>query len=91
VRVVYDPAGVTGNRIISVAVGAAPLAEDRVYTVAVPGYMARDGEGYAMLRTTKVLVDAQSGPDLARLIVDAVATRESIAPAVDGRLRAVAR
>ena len=39
----------------------------------------------------RVLVDAQSGPDLAQLIVESIAARESVAPTVDGRLRAVSR
>jgi 5'-nucleotidase len=91
VQVLYDPKGTPGNRITSVAVGTIPLVADRAYTVAVPGYVARGGDGFTMWREAKVLVDAQSGPDLAQLIVEAIVTRESVAPAVDGRLRAVAR
>jgi hypothetical protein len=44
-----------------------------------------------MLRAAKVLVDAQSGPDLPQMIVDAIVTRESVAPTVEGRLRTVAQ
>ena len=91
VQVLYDPTGAPGNRIVSVAVGAAPLAEDRAYTVAVPTYIARGGDGFTMLRAARVLVDAQSGPDLPQMIVDAIVTRESVAPAVEGRLRRVAQ
>jgi 5'-nucleotidase len=91
VRVGYDPARPAGGRIVSMEVGGTPLAEASAYTVAVPSYVARGGDGFTMLRGAKVLVDLQSGPDLAQMIVDAIAARGTIAPAVEGRLRAVAR
>ncbi len=91
VRVGYDPARPAGSRIVSVEVGGSPLVETRAYTVAVPSYVARGGDGFTMLREAKVLIDAQSGSDLSRMIVDGIAGRGTIAPAVEGRLRAIAR
>jgi 2',3'-cyclic-nucleotide 2'-phosphodiesterase (5'-nucleotidase family) len=88
-RLAYDPRRPAGSRLVSVEVGARPLADDARYTVAVPGYLARGGDGYAMLARARVLVGEASGPDMARLVLDAITARGTIAPAADGRIRSV--
>jgi 2',3'-cyclic-nucleotide 2'-phosphodiesterase (5'-nucleotidase family) len=85
-RVVWDPRLAPGRRIVDVSVTGKPLADDAVYTVAVPGYLARGGDGYTVFAHAKTIVDAESGPQVSQVVIDAIAARAEIAPAVDGRI-----
>ena len=60
-----------------------------MYTVAVLDYLYRGGDGFVEFARAKVLVSRESGPQLGDLILDAIAKRGTIAPAVDARLRRV--
>ena len=85
-RVVWDPRLVPGRRIVDVSVTGKPLADDAAYTVAVPGYLVRGGDGYTVFAHAKTIVDAESGPQVSQVVIDAIAARAEIAPAVDGRI-----
>ena len=85
-RVVWDPRLAPGRRIVDVSVTGKPLADDAVYTVAVPGYLVRGGDGYTVFAHAKTIVDAESGPQVSQVVIDAIAARAEIAPAVDGRI-----
>jgi len=90
-RLAYDPRLPAGRRVLGVEVGGAALDPARTYTVAVVDYLARGGDGITALRDGRVLVDATSGPQLADVLLEAITTRGTIAPAVDGRLRDATR
>jgi 2',3'-cyclic-nucleotide 2'-phosphodiesterase (5'-nucleotidase family) len=85
-RVVWDPRLAPGRRIVDVSVAGKPLADDAAYTVAVPGYLVRGGDGYTVFGHAKTIVDAESGPQVSQVVIDAIAARAEIAPAVDGRI-----
>jgi 2',3'-cyclic-nucleotide 2'-phosphodiesterase (5'-nucleotidase family) len=87
-RMRFDPGLPPGQRVVAVRIGGAPLDPDRRYTVAVPDYVARGGDGITALRDGRPLVDAGHGPLLADVLLQAVAARPAIAPREDGRLRA---
>ena len=89
VRLAWDPRRPAGGRIVSVEVGGRPLAEGAAYSVAVPSYLWRGGDGFGEFAGARVLVGEESGPQLADLFLDAIATRGTIAPEVDGRIRTV--
>jgi len=90
-RVSFDPARPAGQRIVTMEVAGAPLEPDRRYTAAVIDYIAAGKDGLTAFRDGRVLVDAMSAPLLADLLLRAVTTQGSIAPALDGRLRAITR
>ena len=90
-RVVWDPRLAPGRRIVDVSVTGKPLADDAAYTVAVPGYLVRGGDGYTVFAHAKTIVDAESGPQVSQVVIDAIAARAEIAPAVDGRIGRAAR
>jgi 2',3'-cyclic-nucleotide 2'-phosphodiesterase (5'-nucleotidase family) len=90
-RLVWDPRLAPGRRIVDVRVGGKPLADDAGYTVAVPGYLVRGGDGYSVFARAKTIVDAESGPQVSQVVLDAIAARGEIAPAVDGRIDRAAR
>jgi 2',3'-cyclic-nucleotide 2'-phosphodiesterase (5'-nucleotidase family) len=88
-RLTWDPERPAGGRIVSVEVGDRPLAPDATYSVAIPSYLFHGGDGFAEFARARVLVDEESGPQLADLVLDAIARQGTIAPVEDGRLRRV--
>ena len=90
-RAVWDPRLAPGRRIVDVSVAGKPLADDAAYTVAVPGYLVRGGDGYTIFGHAKTIVDAESGPQVSQVVIDAIAARTEIAPALDGRIGRAAR
>jgi 2',3'-cyclic-nucleotide 2'-phosphodiesterase (5'-nucleotidase family) len=75
-----------GDRVRDARVNGAPIDPDKTYTVAIPDFMLKGGDGYTMFANQRVLV----GPEAGSLIVEAlekyVATRREIAPQIDGRI-----
>jgi hypothetical protein len=49
----------------------------------------RGGDGFTAFQGAKVLVNEESGPQLADVVAAAIAARGTIAPQADGRLRPV--
>ena len=88
VQLAYNPAGAPGRRITSISVGGQPLDPAKRYTVAVPNFLANGGDGHTAFRTGRVLVRETDAPDLPTLVLRAIESRKSIAPAVEGRIRA---
>ena len=89
VRLVWDPRRPASGRIVSAEIGGKAVAADGVYTVAVPGYLVRGGDGFTQFAGARVLVDEASGPQLTQLVLDAIAKRGTIAPETDGRIGTV--
>ena len=89
IRLAWDPRRPAGRRLVSAEIGGEPLADAALYSVAVPGYLWRGGDGFTEFAGAKVLVGEESGPNLTQLVLDAVARRGAIAPQPDGRLRVV--
>ena len=87
VRVVWDPRRPPGSRIVRADVGAGRLDDAATYTVVVPSYLFRGGDGYTHFARARVLLTPETGPDLAAVVVKAVADRSPIAPTVDDRLK----
>jgi 5'-nucleotidase len=86
VHVTYDPRQPIGQRVVSVEVRGAPLDPAHIYTLAVVDYVAGGGDGITALRDARVLIDAVSGPQLADVVLDAIAASGTISPRIDGRL-----
>jgi 2',3'-cyclic-nucleotide 2'-phosphodiesterase (5'-nucleotidase family) len=59
---------------------------DAAYTVAVPSYLVRGGDGYTAFARGRALVDGTSGPQVAQIVMDAIVARGAIAPTTDGRI-----
>lgn len=86
VGVVWDPRLAPGQRLVSLSVGDRPLGDETLYSVAVPSYLVRGGDGYTAFARGKVLVDESSGPQVAQIVMDAIVTRGTIMPVTDGRI-----
>ena len=87
----FDPARPAGQRIVSLEVGGAALDPERRYTAAVVDYIAGGKDGLDAFLKGRVLVDAMSGPLLADILLQAVTSQGTLAPQLDGRIRALVR
>lgn len=55
----------------------------------INNYLARGGDGYAIFNKAEVLLDAQSGPSLADVLVEAVERQRRLTPVEEGRIQRV--
>jgi 5'-nucleotidase / UDP-sugar diphosphatase len=85
-RLVWDRQLSPGQRLVSASVGSRPLDDNAVYTVAVPSYLVRGGDGYTAFKAAKIVIDETSGPQVAQTILDGIVARRTIAPATEGRI-----
>jgi 2',3'-cyclic-nucleotide 2'-phosphodiesterase (5'-nucleotidase family) len=82
----FDPLRPSGRRTLEVKVGGVPLDNARTYIVATSDYLANGGDGYAVLRSGRLLIDASAGTLMASQVMDFIARQGSVAPRVEGRI-----
>ena len=85
-RFTFDPKKPAGYRLIAVTVGDRPIDPAAHYTLATFEFLLGGGDGYAMLKEGKVLVNSQSGPMDSDLVLERLKAGP-IAPATDGRIQ----
>jgi 5'-nucleotidase len=74
-----------GDRIRDVRVGGEPLDPERIYTVAIPDFVLRGGDGYGMFADERVMIGPESGNLMLAALEEHIAGHE-VAPAVEGRI-----
>lgn len=84
----YDAQRPPGSRILEVTVGGQPLDKQRVYTVATNDFIAAGGDGYAVLKQGKQIIDASGGTLMASQVIEYITKQGTIAPRVEGRITA---
>ncbi|MFO1067514.1 MAG: 5'-nucleotidase C-terminal domain-containing protein [Geminicoccaceae bacterium] len=82
----YDAARPAGSRIVKVEIGGAPLDPAKVYKLAANDYIFGGGDGYAPLTRTIALIDPSGAKLMASQVMDWIAAKGSVAPAVEGRI-----
>ncbi len=78
-----DPARPPGRRVGASRSRGGPLDPAGLYRVAVPDYLARGKDGYAMLAASRVLLAPEDGPGLIETVLDGLAAGRS--PPLTGR------
>lgn len=76
-----------GSRVISVMVNGKPLDKAATYTLATNDYMAGGGDGYVAFKSAKVLIEALNAKLLAVEVMDYIAAKKDVAPAIEGRIK----
>jgi 5'-nucleotidase / UDP-sugar diphosphatase len=84
-----DAGAPAGQRVRDVTIDGRRIDAERTYTVALPDYILKGGDGYAMFASARVLVGPESGDLAATTLERYVASRGSIAPKTDGRITIV--
>ncbi|HEY5963416.1 MAG TPA: bifunctional UDP-sugar hydrolase/5'-nucleotidase [Xanthobacteraceae bacterium] len=87
-RVEYDPRRPPGSRVLSIAVGGAPLSPTRVYRVTTNDFVARGSDGYTSLTNIKPVVPLDDTPRLSNEVMVYLREQGGIRTGVDGRMRA---
>lgn len=86
-RILARRDGVPGSRITSIEIGGAALDPAKLYKIAVNDFVASGKDGYAALARGRVLLDANEGPLVATVVMDAIRAAGTISPRVEGRIR----
>jgi 5'-nucleotidase/UDP-sugar diphosphatase len=81
-----SPRAPPGNRVTGVMVNGQPLDPDRTYTLALPDYVLKGGDNYAMFANARVLVGSESGNLVVAALEKYVAAKRTVAPGIDGRI-----
>ncbi|HJP21434.1 MAG TPA: bifunctional UDP-sugar hydrolase/5'-nucleotidase [Alphaproteobacteria bacterium] len=85
-RFVFDPARPSGSRVLEVVVAGRALDPDRRYRLATSDYIANGGDGYAVLKGARRLIDASAAKLMATMVMDHIAAQKSVAPKIEGRI-----
>jgi 5'-nucleotidase / UDP-sugar diphosphatase len=85
-RVAVDVSAPPGNRVREVQVNGQPLQPDRNYTVAIPDFIFRGGDGYTMFAGQRVLVGPEAGTLISLAIEKYVAAKREITQQIEGRI-----
>lgn len=91
IRYRYDARRPVGSRLVDVQVAGAPLDAVRRYALAVSGYLAGGGDGYAMLQGLPYLLAPENALSETAEVIEALAKGSPIAPGTDGRIERVAQ
>ncbi|HEV7746342.1 MAG TPA: bifunctional UDP-sugar hydrolase/5'-nucleotidase [Pyrinomonadaceae bacterium] len=88
VRFSFDARRPAGSRIVDLSINAKPLDEKKMYTLAASDYIAIDGgDGYAMLKTARVLIPRERAQFDSDLVQAAIVKQKVVAPKTDGRIK----
>ncbi|WP_373085403.1 bifunctional UDP-sugar hydrolase/5'-nucleotidase [Sneathiella sp.] len=82
----YDKTKPVGERVVEIKVGGKTLDLEKTYTVATNDYVAGGGDGYAVLKGKKQLIDASGGTLMATTVMNYIKARGEVSPAIDGRI-----
>lgn len=82
----FDARRPKGDRLVSIQVGGKPLDPAARYKLATNEYVAAGGDGYASLKKAKPIIDASAATLLATVVMDYIAAKGAVAPAVEGRV-----
>jgi 5'-nucleotidase len=87
-RFTFDAGRAPGSRVVDVTVNGQALDDNRKYTLATTDFLAiNGGDGYAMLKGTRLLISQEQGQSDFDILRRAVAAAKSIAPRTDGRIK----
>jgi 5'-nucleotidase len=87
IRFTFDARRPPGSRIVDLTINAKPLDEKKMYTLAASDYIAIDGgDGYAMLKTARVLIPKEKAQFDSDVLQAAIAGKV-VAPKTDGRIK----
>ena len=82
-----DTTAPASDRVRDVRVGGQPLDADKVYTLALPDYVLKGGDDYAMFAGQKVLISPEAGDLMLGVLEQYVGAHPNLAPALDGRIK----
>lgn len=89
-RVKADLTRPAGRRVVLLTIGGRAVVPGRTYRLVTNDYLAGGGDGYAALKSAKILIGATDADLVSTIVAGYIKAKGSVAPALDGRI-AVAR
>ncbi len=83
----YDASKPAGERVVDVMVGGDALSDGAMYKLATNDYMAGGGDGYRMLRGSKVLLGDLDGKLMANDVMAYIRAAGNVNAKVEGRIK----
>ncbi|WP_261305148.1 bifunctional metallophosphatase/5'-nucleotidase [Paenibacillus andongensis] len=87
IQFLYNPKLTPGARVLDVKVNGQPLDRKKHYAISVVDFVAEGGDGYDVLKGSKVLLDKNAGPVLSKVVADFIQQKGTVAPKVEGRIQ----
>lgn len=78
----YDASKPAGSRVGSVTINGSPLDQEKLYTIATNDYVAGGGDGYAMLKASKIIIDKDAGTLMATTVMNFIKEKGGIKSAL---------
>jgi 5'-nucleotidase / UDP-sugar diphosphatase len=75
-----------GDRVTDVRVAGQPLDANKTYTIAIPDFVLRGGDGYTMFADQRILTPPESGELMVTVLEKYVTTARELGPQIDGRI-----
>lgn len=85
-RIKADVTRTVGQRVVGVTVNGKPLNPKAKYRLATNDYLANGGDGYAALKSGKVLVGEAEADLIANIVMAYIRAKGTVAPALGGRI-----
>ena len=81
-----DASRPAGDRVTGVRVASAPLDPNKTYTVAIPDFVLKGGDGYTMFADQRIITPPESGELMVTVLDKYVTAAREVAPQIDGRI-----
>lgn len=88
IRFAYDPSQPAGSRIVGVEVNGEPLDPEATYRLAATDYLLVGGDGYDVLKETRVLIGPSSGRLLAEIVAAYIEKHSPVSGELESRITA---
>ncbi len=82
----FDATAEPGSRVTEISVDGAPIDDTATFTVATNDYMLSGGDGYDAFAEGTTIVDPASAKLMASQVIDAIESKGSISPRIEGRI-----
>jgi 2',3'-cyclic-nucleotide 2'-phosphodiesterase (5'-nucleotidase family) len=85
-KIEFDPHQPPGSRIVSIAIGGAPLDPDRTYRIATNDFLARGGDGYTAFGNLDPIVPLEDAPLISNELMVYLGAIGTVRTGVEGRI-----
>ncbi|MFM9863915.1 MAG: bifunctional metallophosphatase/5'-nucleotidase [Micropepsaceae bacterium] len=85
-KIKADVTRAVGQRVVVVTVNGAPLKPSAKYRLATNDYLAGGGDGYAALKSARILSGEAEAALVANAVIDYIRAKGKVAPALEGRI-----
>lgn len=85
----FDPEAPVGSRIISVTIGNKPLKKDKIYSVALPEYFVKHGDGFYMFPSECSRKASRPAQELVEIVRVYLSLNSPVSPRIEGRIKRV--